>query len=556
MTSTCVMNLKLEGPAMKLVVTPICSLLLTCVAASASAGYTVEANRVVEIKLQSSRTYENPFTEIELDAIVTQPDGKELRVPGFWTGGGRWCFRYASDQTGKHTWRTECTDKKNAKLHGAKGAIAVVKYEGDNSLYQHGPISVAKNQRYFEHVDGTPFFWLGDTWWKGLCKRLTWEGFQELTADRKKKGFTVVQIVCGSYPDELGLLKQSWENEGGMPYLKVDFSVVNPEYFKYADRRIKHLIDAGIVPAIVGGWGRAVGLNAVGLEGYQRHFRNLIARYGAYPVVWILGGETQKKQGPWYALAEYLDATDPFERLLTNHSSHRREALEDHVIFDFDMDATGHRGWETVNSAINKIKDYRAVAPIKPVLTGEACYEQHMQGNFADLQRHLFWGCILSGAAGHTYGAAGVWHMGTPEEHGNWGGWKHQPYDLTTWREGMNFPGSTQLGRSKALLEQYPWQRFEPHPEWVENERFAAGIAGEVIFIYQPKRKNYVWDGITVKNLQPGAYSVLYFDPVSGRRFDHGIVTVSGTWTSPNVPTPQDWVLVLEKATTNKEDAP
>ena len=61
--------------------------------------------------------------------------------------------------------------------------------------------------------------------------------FQELAADRKEKGFTVVQIVCGTYPDELGLLKPSWENEGGMPYLKEDFSEVNPEYFKYADRR-------------------------------------------------------------------------------------------------------------------------------------------------------------------------------------------------------------------------------------------------------------------------------------------------------------------------------
>jgi hypothetical protein len=516
-------------------------------AACAGVERTVEANRVVEIELPSSKAYENPFTEIELDAIVTQPDGMELRVPMFWAGDREWRLRYASNQLGKHTWRTECTDENNAKLHAVTGEITVVKYDGDNPLYRHGPIRVSKNKRHFEHADGTPFFWLGDTWWKGLCKRLTWKGFQELTADRKKKGFTVVQIVCGTYPDELGLLQPSWDNEGGMPYLKKDFSVVNPEYFKYSDRRIEHLVDAGITPAIVGGWGRAVGLNAVGLEGYKRHYRNLIARYGSYPVVWILGGETQKKQGPWYAAAEYLDAADPYHRLLTNHSSHRRDALEDHVVFDFDMDATGHRGWETVNNAIQKIIDYRNVTPIKPVMTGEACYEQHMQGNFADLQRHLFWGCILSGAAGHTYGAAGVWHMGTLEEHGNWGGWQHQPYDLTTWREGMTFPGSTQLGRSKALLEEYPWQVFQPHPGWVETENFAAGIPGQVRVIYIPKRGNYKWDGIAVKDLPPGAWSVFYFDPVSGRRFDHGVVHLSGAWTSPNVPTPQDWILVMEK---------
>ena len=140
-----------------------------------------------EIKLQSSKTYENPFIQIELDAIVTRPDGKELRVPGFWAGGDRWCFRYASGHAGKHAWYTVCTDKTNVRLHGAKGEIEVVKYEGDNPLYRHGPITVSKNQRYFEHVDGSPFFWLGDTWWKGLCKRLTWEGFRNSPPTAKRR---------------------------------------------------------------------------------------------------------------------------------------------------------------------------------------------------------------------------------------------------------------------------------------------------------------------------------------------------------------------------------
>lgn len=78
-------------------------------------------------------------------------------------------------------------------------------------------IGISEDKRHFAHADGTPFFWLGDTWWKNQCKRMTWEGFQELAADRKKKGFSVIQIVCGPYPDE-GPYEPSWENEGGMPY--------------------------------------------------------------------------------------------------------------------------------------------------------------------------------------------------------------------------------------------------------------------------------------------------------------------------------------------------
>ncbi len=67
-------------------------------------------------------------------------------MPGFWAGGDRWCLRYASNQTGKHAWRTTCADEKNARLHGATGDIEVVKYVGDNRLYRHGPIRVAKNR--------------------------------------------------------------------------------------------------------------------------------------------------------------------------------------------------------------------------------------------------------------------------------------------------------------------------------------------------------------------------------------------------------------------------
>jgi len=505
----------------------------------------VQTNRVAEIALRSSQTYANPFIDLEMDAIVTRPDGKALRIPMFWAGEQEWRLRYASNQTGKHTYRIECSDPKNS-LHGTQGEITVASYTGDNPLYQHGPLGITDDHRHFQHADGTPFFWLGDTWWKGLCRRLSWQGFQALTADRQKKGFTVVQIVCGTYPDELGLLQPSWENEGGLPYLNAEFSKVNPDYFKYADRRIEHLIDAGITPAIVGGWGRAVTLNAVGLAGYKRHFRNLIARYGAYPVIWVLGGETDKGQGPWYEAAEYLAATDPYDRLLTNHSSHLRNAFDDISVFDFDMDATGHASWKTANQAIQRAQKTLASSPAKPYVSGESCYEQHMQENFADLQRYQFWGLMLSGAAGHTYGAAGVWHMGTDDEHGNWGGWGHQPYDYTTWQEGMQLPGSTQLGLSKALLQKLPWQDFESHPEWVDKGAFAAGIPGEVCVVYQPKRGNYQWNGITVKGQKPGPWSAFFFDPVSGRKFDLGTVQVTDPWKSPNVPSPRDWALVMQ----------
>ncbi len=95
-----------------------------------------------------------------------------------------------------------CSDAKNRDLHDQALTLHVEAYAGTNAHYKHGPLKVGADGRHFEHADGTPFFWLGDTWWMGLCKRLSWpDGFETLTADRVHKGFTMVQIVAGLYPD-------------------------------------------------------------------------------------------------------------------------------------------------------------------------------------------------------------------------------------------------------------------------------------------------------------------------------------------------------------------
>src|SRR5262245_51220237 len=82
-------------------------------------------------------------------------------------------------------------------LHGRTGSFEAVAYSGEHPLYRHGPVKVAPDRRHFQHADGTPFFWLGDTWWMAFCQRLRWpEDLQTLTADRIRKGFTVIQIVA------------------------------------------------------------------------------------------------------------------------------------------------------------------------------------------------------------------------------------------------------------------------------------------------------------------------------------------------------------------------
>jgi len=518
---------------MKHTVTLLTALLLAPLAAPHATGAPkAESNVPVEITFEAAKPHPDPFVKVVLDIVFTDPTGARKTVPAFWAGGNQWKVRYASPLVGRHRYRSQCSDTSDAGLHGIEGQLEITLYTGSNPLYRHGPLRVSQDKRHFEHADGTPFFWLADTWWKGLAKRLTWEGFQELAANRKAKGFSVVQIVCGAYPDE-GAFEARWENEGGKPYETRDYSVVNPRYFEYADRRLQHLVETGIMPAIVGAWGRSDcdAMQVTGLEGIKRHWRHLVARYGAYPVVWIVGGEIDAGakwgRGPWGEVARYLRAIDPYRRLLTCHAFSGVDK-GDELLVDFNMAGGSHRR-PTAASTLSSFTNMYFRKPTVPVLCGETGYEGHMQRHFQDVQRHVFWMYMLSGAAGHTYGAAGMHHMGVEGDPGLTPVW-----DYTTWKEAMHFPGAVQVGLGKKLLEQYPWWRFEPHPEWTGEGCFAAGIPGQLRFIYMPKRSVYDWSGPRLRNLEPDVpYRAFYFDPATGRRFDLGTIMNTGHCPKP-----------------------
>ena len=185
-------------------------------------------------------------------------------------------------------------------LHGQIGMLEVHPVpEGEaNPLYRRGGLRVAEERTHLEHQDGTPFFWLGDTWWMAFCGRMGWpEDFQTLTADRKAKGFTLAHLVAGLFPDVPPQDQRGW-NAGG-PAWEADFARINPAFFDQADLKLQYLVGQGLVPLIVGAWGYY--LPVLGEEKMRRHWRYLVARWGAYPVVWCLAGEVTM---PYYLAAE------------------------------------------------------------------------------------------------------------------------------------------------------------------------------------------------------------------------------------------------------------
>lgn len=574
---------RLQTPAMSLhvirhsvfVVHSVSILLSIYFTATVFASDVGTVNRVCEWAFTSRKPYADPFNDVRVDMLVTTPDGNALRVPAFWAGSQNWRVRYSSPQVGTHRWKLVCSDAGNRDLNGVEGTIDIKPYEGDQPLYRHGFLKVSADHRYLQYADGTPFFWLADTWWMGLCQRLGWpEDFQKLAQDRKRKGFNVIQIVAGLYPD-MQPFDPRGANEAGFPW-EEKYARIRPEYFDAADRRIEYLADQGFVPCIVGAWGYF--MPWMGVEKMEQHWRYLIARYGAMPVVWCAAGEAnlpwylakgfpyddRKQVEQWTQVMRYIRQTDPYHRLLTVHPTgigrlSARHATDDSTLLDFDMLQTPHGQREAVDVTVKTVRESYADQPVMPVIDGEAAYEMLGDNLPTKWTRQMFWLCMTNGAAGHTYGANGIWQVnrrGKPH-----GPSPHHPpgsngYGIIPWDEAMNLPGSTQVAMGKKLFEQYEWQTFQPHPEWAiyaedaarKNSYgpFTTGSA-RVRLIYSPELR-----AIRLKSLQPGtAHRARLFDPVSGEitRLPEFTSDANGEWTAqaPSQKDSDDWVLIVEQ---------
>lgn len=569
---------------------------------------------VAEISLASAAA-EGDSTAV--DVVFTDPVGCRRRIPAF-IAGGEWRVRYSSELLGAHRYR--CCGSGGRLMSGSHGVLEVIACRASGGLLSHGPLRVSTDQRHLEHIDGTPFLWLGDTWWHGFVERLSYEEFRDLAARRAGQGFSVVQIVAGLYPEMEPFAPEGRSNSGWVWH--EGFSAPNLAWFDEADERIRILVKEGLVPCIVGSW--ASYFMHMDTAQMRRHWREMISRWGAYPVVWCLAGEppgrwmdsemlrdivkvhmedwsdvnrsrplakileneasvlnpddveelaiSEMKQDVCELLkrlnevARSVRDLDPFARPITIHSAHGVDpwlALEDEGVVDFWLQQTGHAPRDIVAKSVRSMSGTIGHTPTKPAINGEVCYEGLAGLYWHDTQRFLFWSHLLSGAAGHTYGAHGVWAFNTPEFPGFRSG--RAPY----WKDATEFLGAAHVGIGRKILSELPWYEFRPHPEWVFPHShpkdpylsYAAGIEGGVRIIYfpSPVLGAQLFDSVKIRLQKLGdcRWRAHPIDPRTGDREQEFLINPESDGTADvrrgpidaPLPSLEDWLLLLTPET-------
>lgn len=502
---------------------------------------------------------------VELTADFTGPRGQHYRLRGFWDGGACWKIRFTPPTPGRWIYVTSCNRKQDSGLHGRTGALSAHPAQGGNPLYRHGGfLRVSANRHYLTHTDGTPFFWLGDTWWFCPSDLMPFDSaYKPLIARRKRQGFSVVQMAF------LGRLTAGGRRSGISGEFSQLFSgQINPHYWRMVDRYLFHANQAGILPVI--GMGFHKGLNAPPLAALKRLWSYVLARYGALSVSWLICGEynsiERDAQGQPISprtdaararkileLGQFIKDNDPYSRAMTVHpwwyKDEKRQAWT-RPWHDFSMIQGGHE--EQGPPPASYLEIYRRAG--KPFLEGECTYEG-IRGFAAAVIRQNAYKAMQCGSAGFTYGSHGLWYPNQNARDKTFKEWGPP----IPWRDAARRPGADQMTRLRACYETAPWYRLKPVAAETLLARdpvdsaatlpaLATASADDYYLIFFPARSPEAPAlRLTFIGGAPGKrYALAWFNPRTGRTTKAGPTLIGGrNDLLPGVPDAQDWLLKI-----------
>ena len=523
-------------------------------------GLSGKVNSIIEWDYISETIYKEPFFDVELNVNITK-DGKEWVIPAFWRGGNRWSVRFIPKEAGKYKIKSRCSDKNNNSLDNIELVLSV-----EPSQIKPPREIIVTDEKSYLTANGKPFFWLSDTWWMALSGRLRFNDLKEILRVRKEQGFNVIQLVAGLFPDMDSFDKRG-ANSGGFAW-KEDYSTINPAFFDEADKKIEAIAKEGFTLCILGSWGYY--LPKMGLEKIKHHWRYIVARWGAYSVVWCVAGEAtmpyylstnrakeskEQKEG-WSQIAKYIRSIDSYGNLITIHPIERSvDEVNDSALIDINLLQASHNSYASVQKGVELLKISQKLS--MPTIMDEINYEGILRDTHAGVQRVGFWSSVLSGSKGFGYGANGIWQVNTLDEpYGNspsGANWGNQ-----TWQDALELKGAKDIAKAKEFLEELPWQYLEPMQEQIEpkinsKDVRAIRVAGvsnylRVVYIYNPIAP---WDKhYSLTSLEKNQeYNLFFWDPQNYIKYPIQKVfsNSSGKVEIPTPPSMDDWVVVIEK---------
>ena len=402
-------------------------------------------------------------------------------------------------------------------------------------------LKIDSSKRFLVRADGSPFVWIGDTFW--LFSKLTRQQRIKLLDDRRGKGYNVVMIRVGMGNEKVN------EPIGFRDNLEPIES-----HFQEIDHLVAEANQRGMYVAIATGWWQII--QDYDAEALYKFGKFIGDRYKDNDnVIWLSAGESgghHRKNKLAFnrvkSLVQGIRDGDTGNKLLTIHADFQRGTSfsQMNTLVDFnnwqtsqwccpeDLPRKDEFHW-TVWEAI--VYDYEQF-PTKPTLDIEAWYENTNLGGGTpatsyNVRRRAYFS-IFAGGFGHSYGGSGVWDA------------------MSDFEQALELEGATHIGYLSQLLHALgsDFLKLRPNQSMIINgqsndyDRHIQATSandGSYALVYTAGAREFSLD---LCSLKEESISVVWFNPRTKELSDRSMVTRD---TEVNFITPGtgDWVLVL-----------
>ena len=339
----------------------------------------------------------NPFIDVTLAATFRQ-DEREVKVTGFYDGGGIYRMRFMPDATGRWSYNTASNRR---ELDGLSGALEV----GPAAPGSRGPVHVA-NGFHFKYADGSRFISIGTT---AYVWNLQGEAAEQQTlATLAKAPFTKIRMCVFPkhyrynqnepelYPYALlGKGDSSWPGHAFEGW-SFDFERFEPAYFRHLERRIADLAAIGVQADVIlfhpyDRWG----FSRMTPEQDDYYLRYVVARLAAFPNVWwSMANEydfmTSKSLADWNRFIQVVSENDPYGHLLSVHNGF--------APFDYTHPKITHVSIQRQDTS--RALQWRQMSG-KPICDDECSYEGDIAEDWGNISGremvHRFWSGTVNG---------------------------------------------------------------------------------------------------------------------------------------------------------------
>ena len=361
-------------------------------------------------------------------------------------------------------------------------------------------LKISENGHYLTTGDGTPFFWQGDTEWE-LFRYFTVAEARDLMVERRKQGFNVIQVMVNGVFPEWGSAKGMKEWKGLRSWKNGNPLTPDEAYFKRVDSIVSIADQLGII-LVVGVYhakdddaGRITVLNAkqwtAWLTKRYLNYKNII--YCMYP-------HADQASFPMIRTAvQGILENDKGNHLITMHPD-PSPVSSSFMHTEFWLSFNTLQTWSTDLMNYDMVRSDYLRIPSKPVVDGEARYEEEDGTTPFEVRRAGYWSCLAGGF--YTYGHRDNWKS------------------PGTWRKWHASPGAYQMTVMGNFFRSIDWWKMIPDQavfeKWTNGNVAARSSDGDWIVAYLTDRSP-----VTINLRYITSFSgstAMWINPVTGER--------------------------------------